>query len=560
MQKESLPFMPSEIEEIESIRKHLRRELRKQRWQVWAICSIFLVLFLAVVIGALLLIPPTSIELVQGATVPPGAGEADFMKLFLSVFVVAFGFIVGMLGLKRLEQFDKEIEALRTSTGGTLIEERKFLAEENKATREQIDKRFSEVRQDVQSLVERYASNLLSARQKDLENFLTAAEMRARNMIASVRNELQPYEWLASKQDRLRHFTDILTMGIAHSRVTALYADGKEDAAIEVARYAVNNTLPGSTDDFHNLSSELARNDQDTLAADVIRVGLALYPRDVDLLADGIKCYSVIGNLKESENHLATLRKVNYALWNWRAFVFAGDFLELTERPEEAMDIYSQFRINLPDDERGYSQPGIYYRKLGKFAPAVEILEAGIAACRRCSQTAFSLSEIYIEQGEYEKAILATNRALESNADEQPSVNQSAVLWNRAIAQDALLHRKLSDPGTVIGDDIIQLAACTVVDYRTALSMKDAIHEFRVRGPQRIQIMKGLLKRHGLEEDSIMHLVGTEPLPESNNIQEILEALNQNKDDADEEEPNGSDQPTNGCTSTAHNMCAEGEP
>jgi len=512
-------------------RKDLSLSMRRMRWQVWGICAVFLLIIAAMSAGALLLIPASTLSAIQAGAVPEGAGEADFVEMLTPILIVGLGFVIGFLGLKRLEHFDMEIEALRASVASAILEERKLLADDLRAARLQIDKRFDEVRQDVEALVERYATALLSKRQKGLEERLAVGEERAERMIRTIQEELTPYSWLAEKADEITDYTGVLTMGNAHERVTALYADGKADAAVQVATYAVENQLPGSTDDFHNLGSELTRRDQDTLAVKIADLGLQAFPDDVDLLSDGVEWSSQIGDTQRAEELYNQLRSIDLSLWNWRAFTFAGNLLELTHRPEEAMKVYEEFRAQLPDDERGYSKPGIYYRRLGKYAEAVDILEKGLAACRRCSQVAFGLSEVYLEQGRYEKAIHAADRALESNAGEQPSVNQSAVLWNRALAQDALFHKELSAIARDAELDqlVLDLARSAAIDYRTSLEMLDSIPPFHVRGPQRIRIMKSELLRRGLSEEKVQEVVGDEPNHGRDALAELARVLNREK-------------------------------
>jgi tetratricopeptide (TPR) repeat protein len=496
-------------QELMAVRKETGIAQRRLYWQIWCVCTIFLITIGLLATAAVLLIPPASLASIQKGVVPDDAGEADFLKLFVPLFAVGFGFVLGLLGFKRLEQFDSAIESMRSSLATSLVEERKLSSDDRRRSREELENRVGEVRQDVQSLVDRYASAFLAARQEHLEETLSKASKQADEIIKTINRELEPYRWLSEKRDQLVNFTGIFTAGIAHERVESLYREDKADTALEIARYVLDKSVAGSCDDFHNLSSEFARHEQETVAADVTNLGLRFYPTSVDLLADGIKYNCETGALSRAQELYERLKTVDLREWNWRAFVFVGDFLELTRNSKEAMTVYERFRQQLPDDERGYSQPGAYYQRLGKYDEAIAILEKGMKACRRCAQVALLLAEIYSDRGEFEKAMRATDRALESNANEQPSVNQSAILWRRAIAGDSLVHKKLSQGHNEPIDDYVwHLARCAVIDYRAATAMGDALSVFRFRGPERIHILRSLFLRHNATLDRLDEVFG----------------------------------------------------
>lgn len=488
-------------DELSSQLAAARRSLLRH---IWGICVAFLVAMGLLAIAAILLIPPGTLQSLQKGIVPQGAGEGDFLKLFIPILAVAFGFVVGFLGLKRLEQFDSEITDVRNSLAGQVLEERRLSSAEREGFRKELEERIKEIRQSIQTLAERYAAEALESRTKGLEDRISRFTAEAENTISKIETRLDPYKWLQERKEELDNLVGVFTMGVAHERVTEFFSEKKVDLAVRVAKHAIAEKLSGTPDAYHNLAAELAKHDQEPLAVQVIDLGLSRFPSDVDLLSDGVKYSSSIGDIARAENLYQRLSNVDYSRWNWRAFVFAGDYLEIVGKGEEALALYDRFRQQIPDDERGYSQPGLFLRKIGKHNEAIKILEAGVAACRKCGQTAFSLSEIYLQRGDYERAMLMTDRASESTADEQPLVNQAAIIWNRAIAQDALIHKVLGgQKGEAPKEKILQLARGAVADYRTSVKMLDTLPVFIFRRKEREAILRNLLTKIGVDEDEL---------------------------------------------------------
>ena len=283
---------------------------------------------------------------------------------------------------------------------------------------------------------------------------------------------------MEERKDDVDHLVGIETIEAAHKAVSSYFSRGKKDIAIEVSQHVADKKTPGDPDNFHNLAAQLAKEDQNLLAIQVVNNGLELFPENIDLLADGVKYNTTVGQLALAEELYTRLSVIDHSSWNWRAFVFVGDYLETLGKIDEAMDLYKQFRRALPNDERGYSQPGSYYQTTWK-APTRRFLffERGVQKTRRCSQCANMLAQTYIATGEYRKAIEAADRALEANAEEQPSTNEAFILWHRALAEDSLIHQKTSkqDQECDVGsDEFLTLCRNCVVDYRNAMDAPDA--------------------------------------------------------------------------------------
>jgi len=494
--------------------------------QVWILGGVLFTVVTTLFVAALFIIPPDTIKTLQqhvttapnpingqpASTIQAG-GQTDFLKVFVPVIILAGGFVVGTLGLKRLEHFDTEIAQLRNDLTERGFAERRVTLQAQDSFRKQVDGRLKEVAGQVETQAQRFVSQAVEDQERKLNERQTGFREWVENIIKLVEERLDPHLWLADHKESLEHMEGIFTMGVAHERVSQFFREQKDDVALTVARYAVDNNLPGTADGFFNLATVLSKKGQQPLALQVAKNGLERYPKDVDLLACAINCSQGMGLMDDTRNFCKHLKGIPYSRWNWRAFVFSGDYLEADDGVEEAMELYELFRQNIPDDERAYSQPGKYYATLGHYQEAITVLEKGLKACRRAAQSAFTLSEIYADIGEYEKAIWACNRGLESNAEAQPSASQAAMLWQRSAARDALIHKiaqekNETDEFWTVDEPILFLSRLCVKDYITAINMDDAIPPFRERGPQRIEILIALLKTHGASDDMVADVIG----------------------------------------------------
>ena len=501
---------------IKELREQSKRTQKSVRRLFWSMFIPFSFVFLVMALVALVLIP----GLTPSSSQVGAAGTDDFLKLIVPIFAVALGYAAAVLGLKRLEQIDHEIGLVRAELMTQLASERRAAMDERQQFREAVDKRLEQFGQAFSVQAEAALARAIGTRQADIKRFMedatakieehvrAAEEVTAKSetQIKVIETRLAPYASLMEDVRDGKALVDIRTVGVAHERVAQLFAEGKADLALELVDGLLERQVQGSTADFHNLASELARQEHMPLAIGVLRQGIIRFPRNVDILADIVMFCSSVGNFDEADEAFKKLQEIDYSQWNWRAFVFSGDYLEETERFAEALAIYEEFRKCIPHDERGYSQPGNYYRRLGRYEEAIPLLEEGVEKCARASQCALLLSELLHEVGRYEDAIRAADRALESNADEQPSANQSAILWHRALAQDALVHKLLREGEET--ERVDQARLCRMVsdcigDYLLAIDMPDAHNVFRYRGPQRIRILLSFAFRNGVPAEEL---------------------------------------------------------
>ncbi len=430
----------------------------------------------------------------------------SFMQLALPILVVVLAAMAGALGLKRLEQVDHEISMVRSELLSEQRRQEEVLAARQKEFRENVGSELTTMQSDIRQSADRLVEKAVQKRNDDLRARMSTFEKCVEDRVREIDGRLEPYRWLEERKDDLDWLVGNETIEAAHKAVSSYFEKGKKDMAIRLSKHVVEEEIPGGPDDFHNLAAQLAKENQYVLAVRILANGLVSFPENVDLLAGALKYNMSIGRLDDADVLYKRLCAIDRSQWNWRGFVFVGDYLEILGKVDDAMDLYKEFRKILPDDERGYSQPGDYYRKLGKLSKAIPVLEKGVQKTRRCSQCASMLAQAYTATGEYEKAIAAANRALESNAEEQPSSNEAFILWHRAQAEDSLIHSRASDPDQMsdgVLEEILTLCRNCVVDYRTAMQAPDAPPVLHARGPARLAILNGLLVKLGATREQM---------------------------------------------------------
>jgi len=169
--------------------------------------------------------------------------------------------------------------------------------------------------------------------------------------------------------------------------------------------------ISGDADDYHNLSSELARNHQYDMAVEVLKKAQPLFKHNIDILA-GIVLYSArLGHPDlEAEEQLLKVSRQN---WNWRAFTFYVDALKCREVSDEnrdaALTIANEYIRCLPDEERAYMAKYEVLKAYGLQKEAKETLEQAEANLGMKAQCSLALCHIYSNEGAFELGRVHTN-------------------------------------------------------------------------------------------------------------------------------------------------------
>lgn len=249
-----------------------------------------------------------------------------------------------------------------------------------------------------------------------------------------------------SEQDKVEDFTDITT----------------------------NYELFGSKDEFHNVTSEIARANQYQLACIVLDSGLSLYPNDTDLLADyllyGVKC----GKEDKAKACYDILDEIPKKLYTWRSFSFMIDYLlycytanifsdniKVKSACDKVVIDYKQF---LPLEERSYMAE---YKVEEAFGTSKEnllnILKTAISKIKVSPQCCMKFVDISMELGNYDDVIVYSRRGLSASAQDQESVDTGYFYYAMALAMDAKWYDEKDDK---FGD--VEYAKDIIKKYRAA--------------------------------------------------------------------------------------------
>lgn len=494
-------MLAPELNGIFKIKEYLMTELmveqriqsiqKKTIYAIWlqAFLSLF---FLGIIVFSIMIYMPADViqSLKQGQATP--TPQTDFLKLSMPIMAIFIGFMISFLGLRRLGQFDEEINNLRSFLNNQLSEERTFNEGQRERFRKEINIRLDEIKSTIQVVAENHVMQAVDERVGKFQGEQETYIVNTKQIVKTIREKLEPYEWLSNKKDEADNLSAISSIGEAHDQASNFYRERKIDLAVRVAEHALQNNIRGSASDYHNLAAEMAKNDHYDLASKIVSAGVEHFPKNVDLLSDGVKYLSESGEIDEAEEYRLRLETIEKKFWNWRAFVFIGDFFELQGKYDQAASIYDQFKVSIPHDERAYSQHGGMFSQLGHYDQAIDILEEGLKRTTKAPQTALLLSQAYFQVGLYHKAVDVVNRGLEGSAEAQPSVNISSLFWTRAQCRDALCYK------TKNSQELENLIELSIFDYEMCMSMFEAIEHYKLRGLQRVNMLKAMGKSAGI--------------------------------------------------------------
>lgn len=246
--------------------------------------------------------------------------------------------------------------------------------------------------------------------------------------------------------------------------------------------YALQENL-GSPAEYHNAAMRLRKLQGSRSAAlDVLREGLAIYPHDVDLLADALLCAPTGNpnlwaregdvNPRYAEDFFRLLLEEKDR-WGWRAFDFSIDYLldrklsvmaneaDVKGVKEEALFLSEQFTKQFPRTERSWTAYIKVLTESGNRDAAFNVLYSLIEEPDDdkknipLGQCCLRYADLLFEDGEYERAIRACKRGIQYLAMPQPSARVGYLVLLEALSYDALMHRDSIDgdsPEQAFGD------------------------------------------------------------------------------------------------------------
>lgn len=209
--------------------------------------------------------------------------------------------------------------------------------------------------------------------------------------------------------------------------------------------------------DYHNKSADLARKGKIREAADMCIRGLEKFPYNMDLLADAIKYSSDVGDVSAAEEYLDKLNeRVPRNTWNWRAYTFVLDFLmkDFSKNEKLCREIIADYRKNLPYEEKSAVAESELEEKLGNHERSKGILVQAVKERFNAPQCALRLLDLQFQHGEFEEALRTSDYFLIASCEAQPSTNTNYQLYVRCLAEDAILHKKHYEDGSVSEEDV----------------------------------------------------------------------------------------------------------
>lgn len=272
-----------------------------------------------------------------------------------------------------------------------------------------------------------------------------------------------------------------------------------------------NKTICGSADEYHNLLSEYARKGLPSIALEVAKLGIRLYPQNIDLLSDGIKFASETQDWETCQKIYQRLLEIPKDLWNWRAFTFCIDYLKERFSVEndlgrdavynEALALVEDYKKLILWDERAWVAEAELYLVKNRVAMAIEALENGVKNIEVAPQCCLKLSDLYLARGEYEKVIKYSAIGARATAQDQPTASTGYFYYISALAKDALIHKSALENPDDKGKGFHN--SDTVKDALIDYDIADTIFRNQNRTPYigTIWMRKTILmKKSGLEE------------------------------------------------------------
>lgn len=201
-----------------------------------------------------------------------------------------------------------------------------------------------------------------------------------------------------------------------------------------------------SVEDYHNRGVELSRKGNTNNAIEVCEEGLRHFPNDVDLIADIMKYNAEKGDYEHASFYYEIMKtRISIERWNWRAFTFALDYLigeDPVKNEQECRKLISNYKKYIPYEEKAFMAESELEEALGNDERCTEVLEEALNEHVNACQCSLKLADRQLERGMYEDSIRTSNYGMAASAMIQPTINIAYLYLVRALAKDALLHRK----------------------------------------------------------------------------------------------------------------------
>lgn len=400
---------------------------------------------------------------------------SDWLKMILPIVGGAIVTIFAFLGVDRLKNFD-----------------------------ERQDKLAKELRDDLHAQLD----NAVKLVEPQLNEIYQEWERRLRQRLSeydksfsSVAERIDKYNKIIGSVEGIEEVSDAIgNVAEAHNFIAELFSNVLADTSDKSQRTRILLALiervkcgeiKGDSADYHNLSSELARQNYYECAAEVAKKGFDTFSDNIDLLSDYMLYSRKSGRTSDVNDGLSRLENIERNIWNWRAFTFYIDVLndgEASETSKEkALQCVEDYKRVLPDEERAYMAEYETLRKYGDLEAAENALVAAETHLAMTAQCSLALSEIYHMRGAFDNAINSATRAILGQAETQPSSNTGAAFAQRGFSRDAKIHQAILEGANT--DTQCANIQSAISDYKMAIKLGYSHASIAVR----IRILQMLL-------------------------------------------------------------------
>lgn len=411
--------------------------------------------------------------------------SADYMMMVIPVLLTLAGSFIALLGLDRLKTFDDKIEKLKVEMFSEISNQ--ITIEIQKTRNAIIGEITSEIqteKENLEIISSEYSQALKS------EHQINSSELK------QITTEFkEKFGWLQSTASNNAKTLNFDSVSDAHELVERLRVDkdsGRNEIIKKIVdRICIETDITGTEVDFHNFATEISRAELNGHACKVLKKGLSIFPNNTDLLADLVQFSKESGDFSIAEEAAASLEKLHKSLWTWRAYQFVFDYYISCGEIVGAKKISDEFFYALPHDEHAYmcqakvaqlSIPGV-----NGINKSIQILESALNSNISCPQCANTLSKSKSDMGDFEGALIASNRAIRDLAEAQSSVNVSYVFFQRATVYEKLFFTDLEK-----GNNTQNLADNAYMDYKMALELGN----LNFISNQQTEIRMKILKNH----------------------------------------------------------------
>ena len=485
--------------------------------------------------------------------------SADYLAGVIPVIIGLAGALVVFLGMERLKAFDERIDSTNSGIDEKLngfdkkIDQNRTELQRNLTTEVersvqakfiQEQEKWNNRERDVTSAQEKSKAEL-SKHKSELSNELDETALtRLQELEAKAQeyiNGLDSYNWLRVIIQEGETEISVPTVEDAHrltERLRAQKPAGHLDMIRQIVDKVCNTALSGDQDDYHNLTAELARGNMYNEACRILERGLEFFSTDVDLLADLVEYGTKGGMLDKAKISVLRLENkddIPKEQWNWRCYEFVCDYYKATGNIEKAYQICDEFINAIPDDEHGYRSKAELERLMN---PGQAGIENSITALRlalerniTCPQCANNLSVTLLDNGRFEEALEAANRAVRDLAQQQPHVTVAYVFYNRANVYDRMCLQSLENAGK---RQSMAESACE--DYLMALSLGTLSMIVSLQAQARIKILHSYLSSEGKESvnQQLKEIEEEKTRERTRNIMQLLQGMASNGNDSDD--------------------------